>query len=59
MAEKKAKLATDTHDVGTHMTERRCNHCGEPVPADKLYPVRMIGATTRMVFYNRDHYKGA
>ena len=58
MGEKKAKLATDTHVVGSHLTERLCKHCGEPIPADKLYPVRTVGATTRMSFYHRDHYKG-
>jgi len=58
MAEKKAKLATDAHDIGTHLTERRCQHCGDQIPADKLYPVRSVGSTTRMTFYHRDHYKG-
>lgn len=58
MGEKKAKLATDVHEVGSHLTERRCKHCGEQIPADKLYPVRTVGATTRMSFYHRDHYKG-
>jgi hypothetical protein len=57
MSEKKAKLATDDRSVGNHLTERRCEHCGEQIPADKLYPVRSIGATTRMTFYHRDHYK--
>jgi hypothetical protein len=58
MAAKKAKLATDAREVGRHLTERRCEHCGEQIPADKLYPVRSIGATVRMAFYHRDHYKG-
>jgi RNA polymerase-binding transcription factor DksA len=58
VSEKKAKLATDSHDVARHVTGRRCEHCGEPIPADKLYPVRSIGATVRMAFYHRDHYKG-
>lgn len=57
MSEKKAKLATDVHVVGQHLTERRCQHCGDAIPADKLYPVRSIGSTKRMVFYHRDHYK--
>ena len=56
--EKKAKLATDTHELATHLTARRCQHCGDQIPADKLYPVRSVGATTKMVFYHRDHYKG-
>jgi hypothetical protein len=59
MAEKKAKLATDQHDIGSHLTSRKCKHCGEAIPADKLYPVRMVASTTKMVFYNKDHYKGA
>jgi RNA polymerase-binding transcription factor DksA len=58
MAEKKAKLATDVHEIGSHLTQRRCRHCGEQIPADKLYPVRTVAATTRMTFYNKDHYKG-
>ncbi len=57
MSEKKAKLATDVRTVGSHLTERRCEHCGDQIPADKLYPVRSIGATKRMAFYHRDHYK--
>jgi hypothetical protein len=59
MSEKKAKLATDAREIGQHLTERRCLHCGERIPADKLYPIRSIGSTTRMAFYHRDHYKGA
>ncbi len=59
MAEKKAKLATDTRSVGSHLTERKCEHCGEYIPADKIYPVRSVGSTTRMIFYHKEHYKGA
>ena len=58
MSEKKAKLATDVKNVSLHLTERCCQHCGQQIPADKLYPVRTVGATTRMTFYHRDHYKG-
>jgi hypothetical protein len=35
----KAKLATDKVAVPTHLTERRCDHCGTPIPANKIRTV--------------------
>jgi hypothetical protein len=57
VGEKKAKLATDVHEAATHLTARRCQHCGDQIPADKIYPVRTVGTTTKMTFYHKDHYK--